>query len=183
MLIGIPIRSFATAKTRLAEHLTADRRRQIALQLATHTVAIAASVAEVVIVTGDSEVRQWARAQSLMSIDDGGNLDRAGSAIVRHADRQPWGLLHADLPRLESSDLHTAFGGFEDCGSVIAPSWDGGTSLIVGTGPFSFSYGAGSFHRHLSHRPDAAVVVRAGLALDVDEPEHVTWMQRSRLLE
>lgn len=182
MLIGIPIRSFATAKTRLAEHLTADQRRQLAVQMATHAVTVAGSIAEVVIVTGDSRVREWAHARSLTSIDDGGSLDRAGSAIVHHAGQHPWGLLHADLPWLEPRDLRIALAGFEDRGCVMAPSWDGGTSLILGSGPFTFSYGAGSFHRHLRHRPEAAVVVRVGLALDVDEPEHVTWMQSGRLL-
>ena len=57
---------------------------------------------------------------------------------------------------------------------VLAPSSDGGTSLIGGSGDpgFDFAYGVGSFHRHLARlrRCSPKVVFRLGLALDLDHP-------------
>ena len=51
---------------------------------------------------------------------------------------------------------------------VIAPSHDGGTSALGATGHLDFHYGVGSFHRHLRQAPRAAVIVRPGLAFDLD---------------
>jgi 2-phospho-L-lactate/phosphoenolpyruvate guanylyltransferase len=76
-------------------------------------------------------------------------------------------VLHADLPLLAARDLTESWRASVGR-TVIAPAHDGGTSLLAGTGPFPFSYGPGSFHRHLRAAPGAAVVVRPGLALDLD---------------
>ena len=181
MLIGIPIRSFATAKERLSEHLTPPQRRELAIQLADHAAAITSTLCDVVVVTGDTDVRQWARARSLPTLDDGGSLDGAGRAVVDHCGDAAWGVLHADLPALSIADLKAALAGFSDHGCAIAPSWDGGTSLIMSRGSFHFAYGPGSFHRHLGQRPSAAVIIRTGLAFDVDEPEHLGWMSDVKL--
>jgi 2-phospho-L-lactate guanylyltransferase len=181
MLIGIPIRSFATAKERLSEHLTATQRRDLAVDMADHAASVASVVAEVMVMTGDGDVRQWAAARSLPTLDDGGSLDGAGQAIANHTGHAAWGVLHADLPKLSTADIDSALVGFADRGCVIAPSWDGGTSLIMSRGTFRFSYGPGSFHRHLRQRPSAAVIIRAGLALDVDEPEHLDWLRDVKL--
>jgi 2-phospho-L-lactate guanylyltransferase (CobY/MobA/RfbA family) len=61
-------------------------------------------------------------------------------------------------------------------GPVIAPSHDGGTSLVAGHTRFPFTYGPGSFHRHVAaatavSASPAAIVVRPGLALDLDTAE------------
>ena len=181
MLIGIPIRSFATAKERLSEHLTPPQRRDLAVQLADHAATVASTVADVMVVTGDRDVRQWAGARSLPTLDDGGSLDGAGLAVVNHAGDAAWAVLHADLPMLSTADLKWSLAEFGDRGCAIAPSWDGGTSLIMARGNFHFSYGPGSFQRHFSQRPSAAVIMRAGLALDVDEPEHLDWMRDVKL--
>ena len=181
MLIGIPIRSFATAKVRLSEHLTSSQRRDLAVHMADHAATVASTVADVMVVTGDRDVRQWAGARSLPTSDDDGSLDGAGEAVVNHVGDAAWGVLHADLPMLSTSDLESALSGFSDRGCAIAPSWDGGTSLIMSLGTFHFSYGPGSFQRHFRQRPSAAVITRAGLALDVDEPEHLDWMRDVKL--
>ena len=54
-------------------------------------------------------------------------------------------------------------------GTVLVPSYDGGTNVIAGTGSgFRFSYGMASFHRHLAANPDATVLTHPLLALDLD---------------
>lgn len=60
-----------------------------------------------------------------------------------------------------------------DAGAVVlAPSRDGGTTALAAPEPrFPFAYGPASFHRHLRAAAGrAAVVVRLGLALDLDHP-------------
>ncbi len=177
MLIGIPVRGFTTAKQRLSKTLSPTDREALARQLAQHTISIARSIGTVVVATRDPQVTQWCAQRNVATIEDGGTLNGAAQAIVAHAASSPWAVLHADLPRLTASELEAALDAFQAHGCAIAPSWDGGTSLIVRQGPsFTFSYGPGSFHRHLAQHPTAAVIIRPGLALDVDEPEHLIWM-------
>jgi 2-phospho-L-lactate guanylyltransferase (CobY/MobA/RfbA family) len=54
-------------------------------------------------------------------------------------------------------------------GPVIAPSYDGGTTLLgpVPSG-FTFAYGIGSYTRHLAAIPTATPIIDARLALDID---------------
>src|SRR5665811_1981594 len=65
-------------------------------------------------------------------------------------------------------------------GTVLAPSHDGGTSLVGGMlNPFPFRYGPGSFRRHLSAvLGHARVLVRPGLALDLDRPRDLRAFRR-----
>lgn len=169
-LVGVPIKSFGVAKGRLAPVLGPAERATLGKAVAAHTLGVAASVARVAVVTGDGDVAAWASAVGYETIDEGpGGLDGAAASVVSAAGG-PWAVLHADLPLLGETDLAAALDAADRSGWVIAPSSDGGTSLVAGEGPFRFSYGAGSFHRHLAHRPDATVVVRRGLAVDLDTP-------------
>jgi 2-phospho-L-lactate guanylyltransferase len=166
--------------TRLAEALSTEERFALMRRLAERTcTAIAEAGASVVIVTGDDEVRSWASESGFGLVDepDPPGLDAAAAAGLDTV-RGPWMVVHADLPAIAPEDIDAAvalLGGR----SVLAPSHDGGTSLIAGsTAAFPFSYGVGSFHRHLAAVPDAAVLIRPGLALDLDRPSDLDAIQR-----
>lgn len=169
-LAGVPIKPFGVAKARLAPALDAAARSRLGRAIAAHTLhTVAASGASPAVVTADRGVARWARRRGWRVIEEptGGGLDGAAQAVVAAAHGGSWAVLHADLPFVSEVDLADAWrmsGGR----MVIAPAHDGGTSLIAGTRPFVFSYGPGSFHRHLQTAPDAAVFVRPGLALDLD---------------
>ena len=141
--------------------------------------AITEAGASVVIVTGDHEVRSWASESGFGLVDepDPPGLDAAAAGGIAQAD-DAWMVVHADLPAIAPEDIDAAvtlLGGR----SVLAPSHDGGTSLIAGSTPaFPFSYGVGSFHRHLAAVPDAAVLIRPGLALDLDRPSDLDAIRR-----
>jgi 2-phospho-L-lactate guanylyltransferase (CobY/MobA/RfbA family) len=55
---------------------------------------------------------------------------------------------------------------------VLAPSSDGGTSLIGGVGQFDFAFGPESFHRHLARLAERTVniLTTVGTLLDLDKP-------------
>ncbi|NND85055.1 MAG: hypothetical protein HKN46_07900, partial [Acidimicrobiia bacterium] len=81
---------------------------------------------------------------------------------------------------LMAEDLEVAVAHLTGHGAVIAPSWDGGTSLLGGRGERAFSYGRGSFHTHLRATPAAKVLVRPGLSLDLDTPaDYQAWLRWS----
>ena len=177
LLIAIPVKPFGVAKARLNPVLTGAERSRLGRAIAARTIERAkATGAVVAVVTGDRGVARWAETSGVEVVAEapeyGVGLNGAATAAAARAERDQsdWLILHADLPLLSTSDLKDAIGRRRPGRFVIAPSYDGGTSLLLGTGRFPFSYGTGSFHRHLRAAGGAEVVVRTGLALDLDTP-------------
>lgn len=174
MLIAIPVKPFGVAKARLSPVLNAAARSRLGRAVAAHTVGAALLSGErVVVVTGDDGVAAWARELGAGVVREavGGGLDGAARAAVASAGEGDWLILHADLPGVSPPDIAAALHLRHSADYVIAPSYDGGTSLIAGRGPFAFAYGPGSFHRHLrSAQGRARALIRTGLALDLDTP-------------
>jgi 2-phospho-L-lactate guanylyltransferase (CobY/MobA/RfbA family) len=126
-------------------------------------------------------VREWAADSGVPHLDDPptGGLDGAAAAVASAG--APWCVIHGDLPLIEAEDLVPVAAGLGDGRAVLAPSRDGGTKLIAAVEPIRFSYGPGSFVRHLAAvsgmRP--LVIVRAGLAVEIDT--HGDLVEASRL--
>lgn len=170
MLAVVPLRSFDTAKTRLDPAVGPDARRRIAAAVAERVVAACRQSGwEVVVVSGAADVTEWCKAHGLTRIGDPGTgLDAAAAAGVS-TTTGPWLVAHGDLPLITADDL----GGIGDCAAagitVLAPSRDGGTNLIAASGRFRFTYGPGSFVRHLGRSPaPRQIVIRTGLAVELD---------------
>lgn len=179
----IPIRSFA-GLTRLSSALDGHERIATMRRLAERTTAAAVDAgASVSVVTGDADVRAWAEesGHTVIVEPDQGGLDAAARTGITAAEG-PWLVVHADLPLVTAADIAQAASVVGDGGSVLAPSYDGGTSLIGGNGPgFPFSYGAGSFRRHLAAAPGATVLVRRGLAIDLDRVRDLDALEAAGL--
>jgi 2-phospho-L-lactate guanylyltransferase (CobY/MobA/RfbA family) len=124
------------------------------------------------VVAGDAEVADWALFHGFLSIpDNGSGLDNAAHRGTLGADEtgSPWLVIHADLPLLTISDLAALEESLAEHGKVLAPSADGGTSVMGARGVhYRFSYGPGSFRRHLALYPTAGIVALPGLLHDVD---------------
>jgi 2-phospho-L-lactate guanylyltransferase len=175
----VPIRSF-DGLTRLAAALDARERNALMRRLAERTTTAAGDAgAAVTVVTGDGAVRIWAEGRGFAVIDEPEppGLDAAASAGIDGV-HGAWMIIHADLPAITAVDLGRVMRVLDDGRRVLAPSHDGGTSLIGGSGiTFAFSYGVGSFRRHLAAVPDAVVLARPGLALDLDRPQDIATLQ------
>lgn len=175
-VIAIPVKPFGVAKRRLSSALSPSSRTALGRALADHAVrAVSACHAIPLVLSADGDVTQWARSNGTdVLLDEGSSLDRAASLAVRWAlDRDlPWAVLHADLPLLTATALRPVVSAMLDGRSVIGPSSDGGTSLLGSRAPFRFSYGPGSFRRHLASlaRLEPMIVTSTALALDLDEP-------------
>lgn len=182
-LVVIPIRSFAGME-RLAPKMD-DRARAVLSRMLADRVLDAAlrTECEVAVVTGDPTVVAWAAAQDVIVVPDPGTgLNGAAAAGVAAAGDRPWAVLHGDLPLITPADVDALFAAALP---AIAPSKDGGTSAIAALGAFVFRYGVGSYHRHLAAvRGAARVVVRPGLAVDIDRVEDLValgtrWLDRA----
>jgi len=182
MLALIPVRSFDDAKRRLAPAIDAAARARLGAAVALRTAQAArAAGAGVAVVTADDAVAAWAFEHDLEVVrEPQPGLDAAAAAGVAVAAgrAEAWSVIHADLPLVEPADLAAVFAGVTGGTIVLAPSHDGGSSVVASSiAEFPFAYGPASFHRHLRRGVERGlaiqVVARPGVALDVDTPAHL----------
>ncbi|MEQ8718460.1 MAG: 2-phospho-L-lactate guanylyltransferase [Acidimicrobiales bacterium] len=181
----VPVKSFAAAKGRLAEELGADARADLARSMATHVLDCAGDL-PVAVACDDDAVRAWALGHGATIVwCPGTDLNGAVTAGVSElADRGARRVVvaHSDLPLANSfEELLTTDG------VVLVPDRHlaGTNVLVVPTGPgFTFSYGPGSFRRHIDEAHRLAHSVRIvrdeSLGWDVDEPADLTVLEHAR---
>jgi 2-phospho-L-lactate guanylyltransferase len=179
VVAAIPIKPFGLAKQRLSSLLDDDQRMALGERLARRLVATV-SEADIrpLVLSADDGVTDWAKRKGIdVLMDEGSSLDRAAS-IARDSIRDAgsaWMIVHADLPLLRARDVRTAAALIAAGRPVLAPSTDGGTSMIGWHDHVEFAYGPGSFHRHLRRLAthDPQVIIAPGWSLDLDTPSDV----------
>jgi 2-phospho-L-lactate guanylyltransferase len=175
----VPVKAFSRAKLRLAAVLSEDERHQLARQMATHVVAIAAPL-PVAVVCDDDEVASWATALGARVLwEPGRGLNRAvASGVDRLGEdgAQRVIVAHADLPHAGPLAWIGTFDGV----TLVPDHREDGTNVVcvpVSAG-FRFSYGPGSFERHCLEVERLALPLRVvrefGLGHDVDVPSDLT---------
>jgi 2-phospho-L-lactate guanylyltransferase len=173
-VVVVPIKSFALGKQRLSGILDREHRSRLGAALAGHVLdRVASAGLTPLVVSADAEVEAWAGAHHHRVVEDpGSGLDGAATAGIEAAlDLEAsWIVLHSDLPLLEPEDLLALDRPLGEGRAVIAPSSDGGTSAVGEHGDLAFTFGPGSFRRHLARLEDPCVVTRPGLLLDLDSP-------------
>lgn len=172
----IPVKSFAAAKARLGDVLSAPQRARLAEATATRVVTAAQGMPTFV-VCEDDQVASWAqRLGATVLWHPGEGLNGAVAAALAElgdAGHEHAVVAHSDLPF--APPLHTLIAP----GTItLAPDrHDDGTNVLgvpLAAG-FEVSYGPGSFRRHLDHAlslPYSVHVHRsADTALDIDTPD------------
>jgi 2-phospho-L-lactate guanylyltransferase len=164
----VPIRSFE-GMTRLTSVLDPQQRSVLARRLASGVLeAVSGAGLHTIVITSSDDVARWAhRNTATVHEDPQMGLSEAISACVLSIRSAPWLVIHADLP-LVTPQAITAVAEASRSASVLAPSYDGGTTVIAGQGPFPFSYGVGSFQRHYASAPGARIIVSPELSIDID---------------
>jgi 2-phospho-L-lactate guanylyltransferase len=172
----VPVKAFRHAKVRLAPALSANERAALARKMATRVVESAAGL-PVAVVCDDPDVAAWARQLGALVIwEPGRGLNGAvqeGVARLRAAGAGLVAVAAGDLPLATDLRWVTRFSGV----TIVPDRRRDGTNVIgVPTDAgFTFSYGPGSFARHLEEakrigRP-VRVVHSSALAWDVDVPD------------
>jgi len=166
----LPVRDFH-GMTRLASVLSASERSALVRELCDRSAtAVLEAGLRAVVVSSSPDVVNWASSRGLDSLpDQGEGLSRAAHEAVASLGDTPWIVLHTDLPMVSSRSL-TQVAEVSVGRPVLVPSHDGGTNVVASTGPFPFSYGGGSFHRHFAVAPDAAIISNTELSIDIDGP-------------
>jgi 2-phospho-L-lactate guanylyltransferase len=189
----VPIKAFASAKSRLADAVGPGQRIALARRLAEGVLA-AAGGATVVVVCEDPEVADWARERGARTIV----LPSCGlNLAIQHASNRLLAegfdrlvVAHSDLVHPDA--LPEAFGMGDEI--VLVPDRrQQGTNVLSLPGrdrrasAFRFGYGPGSFARHLrrARRIGLPVTVLPShdLADDLDEPDGLSILPRPLALE
>ena len=183
IVAGVPVKSFSTAKKRLADTIGPAARIALSQEMAKRTCLLLAEAGALpLVLAADQAVARWAKELALeVAIDDGPGLNEAAGGALTIANGDPWLIIHADLPLLDMEVTHRLVAMLEAGRAVIAPSRDGGTPVVGGSLPsFEFSYGPGSYHRHLRLLASASphVAVDPRLAIDLDEPTDLGVVRR-----
>lgn len=175
--VVIPLRSFATGKARLADVLD-DAARIALVRTMADRVVDAAGDLPVCVVTSDPDVVAWCAARDLGCVPDPGSLDAAAAAGCTWAREHGLAravVVHADLPHARTLAT-VAIGGDAPIATIVPDRHDDGTPVLAVplTAGFRFSYGPGSFRRHVAEARrcglDVDIVRDATLAFDVDDP-------------
>ncbi|MEX0800237.1 MAG: 2-phospho-L-lactate guanylyltransferase [Dehalococcoidia bacterium] len=181
----VPAKTLSAAKGRLAELLSEDERRRLALAMLEDVLAALAAVprlASVTVVSPDREALDRARSLGADAIEEppssrGINqaLSHASAELVaRGADSLL--VLVADLPGVLPADLEAVLDALPERGIALVPTDDRGTGALAlrPPGVITFRYGR---HSSVLHKREAAargiparVLHLDSLAHDVDEP-------------
>ena len=175
--VVVPVRAFALGKARLAERLSPAERADLSRRFAGRVVA-AAGAMPVVVVTSAPEVQAWADELRVDTVGDPGTLDAAADAgRAQLAERGCVRVVvaHADLPFAQSLEPVAGDGDAPVVALVPDHRHDGTPVLAVpAAAEFRFSYGPGSFRRHVTEAERLGLSVRVvrdpDLAFDVDVP-------------
>lgn len=177
-VVLMPVKAFARAKARLAPTLDPRRRAVLAQRMAEHVLASAAPL-PVAVVCDDDDVAAWAAAHGALVLPEPGRgLNGAVQTGVRRlseAGATDVLVVHGDLPLAEGLAELAGFDGI----TLVPDRVDDGTNVIgvPAWAGFRFSYGAGSFRRHVEEairlRMEIRVVRHPGLTTDVDVPDDI----------
>jgi 2-phospho-L-lactate guanylyltransferase len=172
----VPVKSFSRAKVRLAPALPPAEREALARSMA-DVVVRAAGTLPVAVVCDDDDVSAWAVARGIDVVwTPGLGLNGAVEAGVQRLAESGFAhvvVAHADLPRADDLAWVADFPGI----TLVPDRHNDGTNVIgvpVDAG-FRFSYGPGSFARHVAAARSLPVPMRVvrddKLAWDVDVPD------------
>ncbi len=170
----VPLRQGAEPKSRLSVRLSREQRIALSIDLVrivTGALHRCDAIARILLLSPERpppEVPgEW--------VSDRGRGLNAELNMLRHDLGDPAMLvIHGDLPLVSGEDIAALLAGAEAQGHAFAPDRHGaGTNAaaIVSGRRFTFAFGDGSLARHLEQAPDAQLVRRPGLGLDIDTPD------------
>jgi 2-phospho-L-lactate guanylyltransferase len=176
----VPVKAFSQAKRRLGTALSDDERQALVRRMAERVVAAAAPL-PVAVVCDDNEVAVWARQHGALVVwEPGRGLNGAveeGVTRLAAMGVEEVTVAHGDLPMASGLADLEPFAGV----TLVPDRHDDGTNVVrlpTDCG-FRFSYGPGSFQRHLAECARIGVPARVlrvpRLALDVDWPADLEW--------
>jgi 2-phospho-L-lactate guanylyltransferase len=182
----IPVKPFVRAKSRLADVLPAEQREALAEMMFRRGVEVlkqTRQIAGVLVISRDTKVLAVARDYGVNTVQESG-APELNAALLRASDfvriRGADGVLvvPSDLPLYTSADIEQIvhLGRYHMTVVVTPDRNDDGTNALMVNPPglIPFSFGPGSFRRHIELAEKAGATVKVhrseNLSLDLDTP-------------
>lgn len=184
----IPVKPLKNAKSRLSNVLTSEERYEFAQAMLRHVLSVVTSVHSitgVVVISRDTKALSIAREMGAKTIQESmvSDLNPAlmrATAVVKSWRADGVLILPADLPFVSVDDIKSMIHlSHTDTASIVIATDDEGDGtnalLVRPPGLIDYSYGKGSFQRHIENAYQARANVISyysdRLALDIDVPD------------
>lgn len=190
----VPVKPLRRGKSRLAEVLTQEERKDLNCNLLTHTVDTLAAIPDiehVLVVSRDPEALALAREHGARTVQENGasglNIALAKATIVaKNYTTRGVLIVPADLPLITPEDVRAILERVKDPPVVVvAPDQrrEGTNALLIcPVGLIDYNFGPKSFERHCELAVQAGARLEIcelpSLALDVDLPEDLDAVGR-----
>lgn len=182
-----PVKTLASAKSRLAPHLSATERETLVLDMLHHVLCILREsnlFEQISVVSPDERVLERAQAWGAQALpeEEQGHNPALYAAAVRTWSTGATALLtiSADLPLLRVQDIRTMIARSREHPVVLAPSREGtGTNALLVRPPLALPYlfGINSFHDYVQaarqRQLSVSIYHSTGLAWDIDTIDDV----------
>jgi len=191
----VPIKPFASAKSRLEGLLSRAECAQLAEEMARDVLMALHAAPDItgIAILGD-EPRLGpltAAVNATLHAEQPGEdyraaLGRVAGELTNRGARHLL-VVPADLPTLSAGDVQTLLANHEAGVTICPAAADGGTNALLLSPPTAipFLYGPDSAARHLAAAEAAGVPVRTvkipGFARDVDSPEDLRWLAGQKI--
>jgi 2-phospho-L-lactate guanylyltransferase len=182
----VPVKPFVRAKSRLAKVLAAEQRQALAEHMFRHSVDTlihAPGIAGVTVLSRDSKALAIAHDYGVHTIQESGtpNLNASLQRAAEIMRLEGWSgilILPADLPLVIAEDIEQiVYLGRYLMTAVVVPDRnedDTNALLVKPAGLIPFSFGPGSFQRHVVLAEKAGATVQPyrseRIGLDIDTP-------------
>lgn len=183
----IPVKKLTLAKERLAAVLTEAERRRLVLAFLRFELDLLrriARIGEVIVVTSDAEVCRVAGEFGARIIAErvclgySAAVNLAAEMLARDS-REAMMVLPCDLPFMTEAEVEQLLAAHPHGNramTIVPDQMSLGTNALLCTPPtvMPFSFGPGSFRRHVRQAHERGIMVRirklAGIGLDIDTP-------------
>ncbi len=191
----VPVKSLTEAKSRLASHMTPEQRAALMLDMLHHVIDIlhkSQQFAHVTVVSADTRVLELAQAWGAIARieEQTGHNPALTAAAHRELEDGADALLtiSADLPLLQTNDIHGIIQASTWHDVVLAPSQDRtGTNALLSRPPLVIPYlfGVNSFPRYLAQierqHVQSTSYTGVGLALDIDTIDDIQLLKQHQI--
>ena len=152
MIIGIPIKKFTEAYTRLNNVISIDEKVYLSKTLLKNIVnCFSQSNNDIYLITKDEEAIDFAKeleVSSYSSSEEGLNLEIKSFFDEKYSPNSPWCIIHSDLPYINKFNAKQVEEEVLNNNFVASRSEDNGTPILGGTKSINkFHYGKDSFSK------------------------------------
>jgi len=178
----VPLKQGGDPKSRLSSILSPSRRVALSIHMAKLVIEALRASDRIDRILLFSPIAPPAPIDAEWCEDKGLGLNQGLTSLRCELAERAMLVINGDLPLVGPRDIEAMVRGAEERGHALAPDrHDVGTNAValMPGQVFSFAFGKDSFARHRADAPQAAVIRRRGLAIDVDTPDDLELAKAS----